>query len=325
MRIIAVIATLLVAAFFALRTPDTNAADMVAKYGGPPSAFAEGAKGLDGGAGLRVHYRDEGCRDCPAIVLIHGSSASLHTFTPLTATLRARYRIITYDQPGHGLTGPHPQGDYSADGMAAALVLVVETLGLDTFTLGGNSMGGWVSWRYALANPERVGALILIDASGAPPPEDAEPAQLYLGARLLQNPIGQALVQHITPRNLVKRSLLDSVANPAFVSEAMIDRYWELLRYPGNRRATALRSVTDRESAYGKSLPEITAPTLILWGTEDQVTPVYDAETFERLIPNARRVMIDDAAHLPMEEKPTETAAAIEAFMADIAGDEAAQ
>ncbi|MEO0400722.1 MAG: alpha/beta hydrolase [Pseudomonadota bacterium] len=98
------------------------------------------------------------------------SSASLHTFTPLATALGARYRIITYDQPGHGLAGPHLRDDYSADGMVEAQDLVVETLGLDSFTLGGNSMGGWVASRYALANPEGVNALILIDTAGAPPP-----------------------------------------------------------------------------------------------------------------------------------------------------------
>lgn len=115
-----VLAGLVVVAFIGLRTPDTDAIAMRAKYGGSASKFAETKDGLS------VHYRDQGCRDCPAILLVHGSNASLHTFEPLVANLKARFRLVSYDQPGHGLTGPHPRDDYSAEGMWQALEAVAQ-------------------------------------------------------------------------------------------------------------------------------------------------------------------------------------------------------
>ena len=147
------------AGLWLLRTPDTDAAQMISKYSSDDSLFAENAQGL------RVHYRDQGNAEGIPIILVHGTAASLHTWEPLVERLGDRYRIISYTQPGHGLTGPHPHDDYSFAGMAQALDLVADELALDHFVLGGNSMGGWVAWRYALGNPNKVDALLLLGRS----------------------------------------------------------------------------------------------------------------------------------------------------------------
>jgi pimeloyl-ACP methyl ester carboxylesterase len=299
----------LVLAFLIIRTPDTDRDEMIAKYGGPSPMFADGA------GGMQVHWRDEGCRDCPAIVLLHGSNASLHAFEPLVERLSGEYRIITYDQPGHGLTGAHPRDDYSAAGMFEALNAVAGAAGLDHFYLGGNSMGGWIAWRYALAHPARVDGLILIDAAGAPLREGETAPPLNLGFRLMQNPLLRPLVEQITPRDLFRKSLLETTANDAIVTEAMVDRYWELNRFPGNRHASAIRAITDREEAVADRLGEIAAPTLIIWGKEDQLIYVSAAKTFAERLPNTQTVILDDIGHLPMEEAPDATANAIRRFI----------
>ncbi len=294
--------------FAVLRTPDTDFEDMRVKYGSASSAFFETT------GGMRVHYRDEGCQSCPPIILMHGSNSSLHNFEPLVALLGDRFRIITYDHPGHGLSGEHPDNDYSARALAETLDAVAAKVGVDTFVLGGNSMGGWAAWRYALAHPDRVEALILMNASGAPRPADAPEAEVYLAAKIMRHPAGRWFAQHFIPRAIVKQSALDSVADPDFVTEEMVDRYWELARLRSNRRAIGYRARVNREPEYGQQLSEISAPTLIIWGAEDKVTPTYNAATFDEMIPDSRVVMIEKAAHIPMEETPGETAAAIDAF-----------
>jgi pimeloyl-ACP methyl ester carboxylesterase len=304
-----VLAGLVVVAFIALRTPDTDATAMRAKYGGPASKFAETKDGLS------VHYRDQGCRDCPAILLVHGSNASLHTFEPLVENLKARFRLVSYDQPGHGLTGPHPRDDYSAEGMWQALDTVVDATGIERFALAGNSMGGWIVWRYALARPQDLSGLILINAAGAPPSPDGEKPRRYLGARIMRHPVGRLLARYITPRSMFEQSLRDATADDAFVTGNMVDRYWELMRYPGNRRAAGLRATADRETHYGERLSDITVPTLILWGDQDRVTPLDDARTFDEMIPDSRLVVFEDVGHIAMEEAPERTAAAIDEFL----------
>ncbi len=311
-RLLAVTAGLLAVlglVFLALRTPDTDRAAMIAKYGGPAATFAEGA------GGMRVHWRDQGCSDCPAIILIHGSNASLHTFEAMIAELAGEYRIITYDQPGHGLTGPHPRDDYTAAGMFEALSAVANAARLDRFFLGGNSMGGWVAWRYALAYPERVEGLILIDAAGAPLREGETAPPLNLGFRLMRNPALRPLMSQITPRSLVAKSLQETVADPSIVTEAMIDRYWELLRFPGNRRASAIRANADREPAVFDRISEIKAPTLLLWGAEDKLIFPSAATTFDERMQDADVVILDGVGHIPMEESPMATANAIRRFL----------
>ncbi len=303
---------LLVVAFVALRTPDTDAAAMRAKYGSPDSKYVLTEDDLT------VHYRDQGCRECPAILLVHGSNASLQTFEPLVAELGDRYRLVSYDQPGHGLSGPHPRDDYSARGLTEAIAAVLEATGVERFAIAGNSMGGWLAWRYALERPDDLSALILMNASGAPPPPDAVEPKPYLGARIMKHPVGRLLAQHITPRALFERSLRDGVADPAFVTDAMVDRYWELMRYPGNRRAAGLRAIVDREWEVGKRLGEIRVPTLILWGSEDRVTPVQDVEIFDAMIPDSRAVVFEDVGHITMEEAPGRTAATLDAFLREV-------
>ena len=290
-------------------TPDTDRAEMIARYGG------DGARFTAGPDGMRVHYRDQGCRSCPAVILLHGSNASLHTWEGVVKSLGDDYRIITYDQPGHGLTGPHPRDDYSASGMFEALDAVTAATGVDRFVLGGNSMGGWVSWRYTLAYPERVEALILVDAAGAPLREGESPPPLNLGFRLMRNPLTRPLIESITPRSLVKQSLIDSIADPELATDEVVDRYWELLRFPGNRRATAIRASTDREPAYADRLNEIRQPTLVLWGDRDSLIFVSAAKTFSERIPNTEVVILEDIGHIPMEEAPDRTSHAIGNFL----------
>lgn len=299
----------LVALFLALRTPDTDRDAMIARYGGADAQFAVGP------AGQRIHYRDQGKRDAEVLVLLHGSNSSLQTWEPLVRRLGDRYRIVTLDLPGHGLTGGTPDKDYGADGMIAAVDVVAARLDLDRFVLGGNSMGGWVAWRYALARPDRIDALLLLDAAGMPLRAGEKPPPSNIGFRLLQYPLGRWLAAQITPRSLVERSLRGSVERQDIVTDAMIDRYWNLLRFPGNREATSLRATLDREPAMADRIGAIAAPTLILFGKQDRLINPSAARTFHERIAGSEVVMLDGVGHLPMEEAPDATATAIADFL----------
>lgn len=299
----------ILALFLALRTPDTDRDEMIAKYGGPDAAFAAGP------GGQRIHYRDQGRRDGPAIVLLHGSNSSLHTWEPLVERLGDNWRIVTLDLPGHGLTGGTPDKDYGAEGMGEAVDVVAARLGLDHFTLGGNSMGGWVAWRYALAHPDRVDALLLIDAAGMPLRKGEKAPPSNVGFRILKYPFGRWLATQITPRKLVEQSLRGSVEKQAIVDDAMIDRYWELLRFPGNREATVLRARMDREPAMAARVGEIRAPTLILFGDKDRLINPSAAGTFHERMAGSEAVLLPGVGHLPMEEAPDATAKAVAGFL----------
>ena len=121
-RIVLGVLVLLIGAYLLLQTPDTEPAAMRAKYGGAPSQF------LALGNGLTVHLRDEGPRDAPVIVLLHGSNDDLHTWDAWAALLTRQYRVIRFDQIGHGLTGPEPHGDYSPRAFAETVETVTTKL-----------------------------------------------------------------------------------------------------------------------------------------------------------------------------------------------------
>lgn len=288
--------------------PDTDRAAMRAKYASAASQFVEVEPGLS------VHVRDEGKRDGPALLLIHGSNSSLHTWEPWVKRLGGTYRIISLDLTGHGLTGPHPKRDYKVETTVGVVDAVMMKLGVARFAVAGNSMGGWVAWNYALAHPEKLSALVLVDASGAP---EAQGTAIPIGFRIAQSPALRPVFMHITPRALVGKSLSQSVTVQSVVTDAAITRYWELLRYPGNREATG-----DRQRAYPHRVPatreqmaRLTMPTLVMWGADDGLIPASAADWFASSIPGARKIVYPNIGHIPMEEAPDQSAADIDAFL----------
>ena len=280
---------LLVIAFLIFRTPDTDAAEMRAKYGGPPSQF------VAIGEGVTVHLRDEGPKQAPALILLHGSNADLHTWEPWVQALKAKYRVIRFDQVGHGLTGPDPKDDYSRANYVAHVGAVADKLGLKQFILGGNSMGGKHALAYAIAHPERVTGLVLVDGSGGPmlkldKKKDDEDSG-NIGFKIAQTPGINLLVEQITPRSLIAQSLEQSVSVKSVASEAAVDRYWEMLRYPGNRRATLKRFSQPYDPLGEAEIAAVATPTLILWGEEDRLIPVEAGQWLAKTLPNNRLVV----------------------------------
>jgi pimeloyl-ACP methyl ester carboxylesterase len=274
---------------------DIPAKELRAKYANAESEF------VDLGDGTTVHLRDEGPKDAPAIILLHGSNASLHTWQQWVDRLGKDYRIIRYDQPGHGLTGPHPKDDYSAKAFVDLVDRVAKNRGLGKFYLGGNSMGGWVTHEYAKANPDKLLGIILVDAGGAP---ENKAKSLPIGFRIAFTPGLNKLMQVITPRSVIETSLKQSVSNQAVVTKAEVDEYWELLRYPGNRAATGKRFAQYGSRNTPATMSEATraVPALILWGEDDKLIPVESTKWFQTQYKDQVTHIYKGIGHLPMEE-----------------------
>jgi len=297
-RIVLTLAALLVIAFLVFRTPDTDAGEMRSKYGAEPSQFVEI------GDGVTIHLRDEGPRDGVPIVLLHGSNADLHTWQPWVEGLKNSYRVIRFDQIGHGLTGGDPNDDYSRANFTSDIVEVADSLGLDRFILGGNSMGGKHALAFAATHPDRLGGLVLVDGSGGPAIDDGkdDDDSGNIGFAIARTPGINRIAEQITPRSLIKRSLSQSVSVQSVVTEEAVDRYWELLRYPGNRRATMARFSASYEPLSEAEIAAVNVPTLIIWGEEDRLIPVEAGRWLEQTMPNAQLAVYPEIGHLPHEE-----------------------
>ena len=306
---LAVVVVVLVAALFIWGyAPDTDAAAMKAKYGGGASQFVELQPGLN------IHYRDQGKRDGRVVVLIHGSNASLHTWQPWVERLGKDYRIISLDLPGHGLTGSHPGGVYDYPVFVDVVDKLMTKLGVEKAVIGGNSMGGGTAWMFALTHPEKTEAVLLVDAAGAPAWQSKKTP---IGFRMMRMPVVKELARFIAPRSMFESSLKTSMSVHSKIDDVLVDRYWELNRYPGNREATMKRFSLQHNNhpATKDKLAAIKAPVMVMWGEADHLIPVSSARWFAEAIPGARLVVYPKVGHIPMEEVPEKSAADVKAWL----------
>jgi len=302
-----IVVALLAGAFWYFSTPDIPRATLEAKYATPPSQFVV----LPDGA--RAHYRDRGPKDAPALVLLHGSNASLFTWEPWSKTLSDQYRVVSVDLPAHGLTGAVPNHDYSGDGMVKFVREFADKLGLQKFALAGNSMGGAIAARFAEQHPDRLTALILVDAAGMPVKMGDKIPLAFQIARL---PVLNQLVLHITPRSLAEEGLNKAIVHKEIITPAMVDSYWDFARMEGTRQATLDRFATAFDTYVRDHVRAITMPTLILWGEQDGLIPVEAGREFHRQIPGSRLIIYPKTGHIPMEEVASESASDVRAFLA---------
>ena len=276
---------------------DISLNELKAKYANSASSFISVG-------GMDVHFRDEGDQsDTIPIVLIHGTASSLHTFDVWADSLMAIKRVVRLDMPGYGLTGPFPGRNYSMASYKNFLKEFLSALEINECILVGNSLGGQIAWNFTLDQPKMVSQLILIDATGYPSSAKSMP----IAFRLAQMPIAKNILTYVTPRSVVRSSIENVYYDKLKVTDALVDRYFDLTLREGNRQAFVDRfEVQDNEGVFNE-ISNINQPTLILWGAKDLLIPVDNAYKFEEDLPNDTLVIMDDTGHTPMEERPTES------------------
>ena len=261
--------------------------------------------------GVNVHYRDEGNRnDSTPLVLIHGTSSSLHTWDSIVPALVGKKRIIRLDLPAFGLTGPHPKRDYSIDFYNQFIDSFLNAIGVQEYVIAGNSLGGSIAWNQALAYPDKVKQLILINSGGYPKKNEKG----NIGFKLASIPVVGDVLVKFTPRALIRKSIEDVYSDKAKVNEVMVQRYFDLLLREGNRNAT-LDIFKQRKFGSSEKIKNIQTSTLIIWGEDDQLIDVSNAYLFEKDIRNSQLVIIPKTGHVPMEENPLAFLAAFNKFI----------
>jgi pimeloyl-ACP methyl ester carboxylesterase len=280
---------LLFAGVFVLSEPDVSLETLKAQYANAQSKFVT----ING---MPVHYRDEGSG--PVIVLLHGTAASLHTWDDWTESLKQNFRVIRMDIPAFGLTGPHPERDYSVGAYALFLHTFLEELKVERFHLAGNSLGGYIAWYYASQYPTEIDRLVLLDPSGWPT-DDKSPWVF----RLARTPVLNVLVKRITPISIIRKNLEEVYYDDSKVTDQLVQRYHQMALRSGNRTAFIDRAKTPTEDHLAQ-LSTIKAPTLLIWGAEDiWITPSLGPQ-FVDAIPNATLKIMEQVGHVPMEEAP---------------------
>jgi pimeloyl-ACP methyl ester carboxylesterase len=261
--------------------------------------------------GARLRLRDSGPKDRPAVILVHGFGSSLDTWEPWAQALSAQYRVIRFDLPGFGLSGPDPTGDYTDARQLKILLGLMDQLGVARASLIGNSLGGRIAWNFAALHPDRVAKLVLVSPDGFASPgfEYGKPPQV---------PLMMKALPYVAPREMLKQNLVIAYARPEALSEETVTRTRDMMLVPGVRRAILARmeQVILREPA--PTLARIKAPVLLLWGEKDAMIPISNSADYLRdLPPGAKLVRLPDLGHVPFEEDPARSLPPVESFLTE--------
>ena len=255
------------------------------------------------------HYLEGGSSDAPVLLLLHGFGGDKDNWTRFSRTLVEDYRVVAPDLPGFGDSARHAGWDYSLAAQRDRLEGFVAALGLSPLHIGGNSMGGHLAALYTHAHPEQVLSLALLNNSGIEAPQ---PSEMMLALGRGENPL------LLSSPDDFDRLLSFASHEPPFVPwparGVLAKKAFEYTSF--NRYIfEALRD--ERYVALEPLLGDIRQPVLIIWGEYDRVLDVSSVDIMKPLLPQARVIVMPDTGHLPMLERPTETAAHYLAFLAD--------
>jgi len=250
--------------------------------------------------GQKIKYVEAGSG--PTVILLHGLGGSWQAWHFNIGPLAEKFHVVALDQIGFGQSDK-PLVNYRVRTYVDFLDQFCKQLKIERATLIGNSMGGWIAALFTAAFPDRVDKLVLEDAAGYTPPKDFDMQTLF-GL----NP---------TTREGMKVLVAKVFYNKAFLTDAAIDQAIAARLAAGD--GYTIKSITESiirgEDFLDDSVKTIKRPTLIVWGREDGLTPLSDAERFNKDIAGSKLVVIDQCGHVPNIEKAGEFNAAVLKFL----------
>ena len=255
-----------------------------------------------------VFVHDSGPKDAPSLVLLHGFGASLQTWDAWAGELEKDRRVLRFDVPGFGLSGPAANNDYSDAADVTRLLALLDQLGLQQVALGGHSMGGRIAWNFAVAHPERVSHLILVSPDGFPDPSSTS-ENTYKVSPLL------GLMHYSLPAWALKMGVAPAYGDESLLTPQVLRRYHDMMRAPGVRAAAMERM---RQSRYIDPVPllqSLKMPVLLVWGEKDAFIPISNAQDYLKVIPQATLVSIPNAGHVVHEEAAKLSVEAVKEFL----------
>jgi pimeloyl-ACP methyl ester carboxylesterase len=256
-------------------------------------------------------YEARGPEDIPPLLLLHGLGAWSYTWRHLLAATAGHRRTVALDLLGHGSTDALRGGDYSPRGLFRHVLATLEALDIERAVWAGNSLGGGLGLLAAIERPETVAGLVLLAPAGYP-------QELPRNLALMQWPGAPWLFQFFPARLIVREMLLRVFHEPEKLPPDLIDHYTAPLadrrRIRAMLQAAASIWPEDLEEIAAR-VPEIEAPTLLIWGEEDRITPPELAHRYRREMARSRLVMLPSSGHAPQEERPAEVASEVRSFL----------
>lgn len=317
------IALAILIAFFFFYKSDLTREELAGRYIKPSSKFMKLSNGAE------MHYRDEGNRTKPTLVMVHGGFGSLQNWEGWIEPLKNDYRLISMDLLGHGLTGGYPAKIYTRHSNRDAIHELLQKLSVKKYTVAGNSFGGGIALEMALQYPDEVERLILVDSEGIPNGENGYDASQFSTDKPV-TPDQPAYTKLSFFENLgskfigpsvVKMQLKSMIYNKDLITNDFVNFYSDITRFKGTREAQLLMfrqglhlvSSGDPMDLLPR-LKELKMPVLIMHGKQDTLVPMQVAKKFNENIEISELAIVDNAGHMPMIEKPKETAQLVDTF-----------
>ena len=292
-----VLAILLGAGPFLVPVPPLEGLKTVAELTDPDSQFVEVN-------GLTVHYKELG-QGSPTFILLHGFGASTFSWREVMQPLSQYGRVIAYDRPAFGLTErPMPgewsgESPYSPEAQTKLVIGLMDALGVESAILVGNSAGGTISASVALTHPQRVQALVLVDAAiyaGGGAPAWSRP---LLGTPQMRH-VGPLIARQIQAQG---RTFLETAwHDPSRITPEIFAGYEKSLQVENWDRALWELTAASHSSALENRLDELTLPVLVLAGDDDRIVPTEQSVRLADELPSAELVVLAGCGHLPQEE-----------------------
>ncbi len=230
------------------------------------------------------------------LLLLHGLFGALSNFNEIIEAFSDKYNVIVPILPIFEL----PIAKVSLTGLVNHVVDFVEFRGFDKVNVLGNSLGGHIALLYALAKPEKIRSIILTGSSG-----------------LFESAFGSSFPKR-GDYEFIKTRTQDTFYNPEVATKELVDEVFDIV----NDRNKAIRVVATAKSAVrhnlGDKLHQVTAPTLLVWGKQDQITPSFVGEKFHELIENSQLILIDECGHAPMMEHPEKFNQYLDSFLINL-------
>ena len=260
--------------------------------------------------GAEIHYVEEGTG--MPLLMIHGFGGSYNNFSELADLMKNKYRVIRIDLPGFGLSDfpPVKEGENFSDDYRDYISFILDTLHLDSVYVIGNSFGGAVTWMSAFDHPDKVKKIVLLDPAGYDSEKVANKLAMFKFKSV------RSIFDKGMPLFMSWGGLQSAYFKDNLIKEETVIRNNKFTNREGNL-AHMLNLALSHQFPDTALIQQVHTPTLIAWGTEDEIIPLAHAERFHRDIKGSELVLFDSCGHCPMMEEPMKTKEAVEKFFAE--------
>jgi pimeloyl-ACP methyl ester carboxylesterase len=256
--------------------------------------------------GQKIHYLEAGAASNPAVILLHGLGGDVSNWAPTIPALSPKYHVYVIDQVGFGKSDK-PVANYRVAMLVEFLDAFYRKLGVEKATLVGNSLGGWTAAAFAIAHPEKVDGIVLVDAAGYSLKRWGGP-ELTREAMIALNPSTIDGYRRLLSLILYNKAILTD----QFLETELAKKF---KRGDGYTINSFIESILRGEDTLDGKTKSIKVPTLVIWGKNDLLTPLGLGKAFVEDIPGAQLLVIDNCGHVPQVEKPAEFNSALLKFL----------